>query len=233
MNYANERRTFMMNYAKAILLDTETTDTENAEVIELAYLPLDVPGAGGYLQRFKPARPIKWGALAIHHILEEDLKDCPPAVDAPKHVVGAEYWIGHNIDFDWEMLGRPKVKRICTLAMARHLWPELDSHKLTALMYYLKGATNETRERVLRAHSAKDDVEMNLDILEVIVKVARVTTMQQLYEFSEDARVPRIMTFGKHKGKRVEEVDRGYSNWYRRQENPDPYLLEAFRRAGI
>ena len=222
----------------AIILDTETTDKKDGEVIELAWAEWDILTCGmsePVVTKYKPAKPTTWGALAVHHILPEELEGCFPSSSAPEDVPQhAAYWIGHNIDFDWKALGSPpQVKRICTLALARAHFPDLDSHTQSALMYALFGATPATRDRLKGAHSAGEDIKMCADILQVIVIRLGVKNLSQLWEASEDARVPKIMTFGKFAGRPISAVDRGYSNWYRRQPDPDPYLLEAFKREGI
>lgn len=219
----------------AIIIDTETTGFDNPEVIELAYVnyPED-EGDCGFRARFKPSRPIEWGALATHHILPEDLVDCPASEGAFARVPEVDYFIGHGVDFDWGILGRPQVKRICTLAMARNLWPEVDSHSLSAMTYFISEDKSAARERLRNAHSALADVLLCADLLKVICAVAKILPddLERLYAFSEDSRIPRIMTFGKYKGEPVSSVDRGWYNWYRRQSDTDPYLLEAFRRLG-
>ena len=222
----------------AIILDTETTDKELPEVIELAWRGFALgPVIGGLSgrgsARFKPKSPSKWGALATHHILMEELEGLPPSAGALAEVPAADYWIGHNVDFDWKALDMPPVKRICTLAMARRLWPEVDSHSLTALMYFVCGATAATREVVRHAHGAAADVEMCGEILRAIIAVAKVNSLEQLYMFSEEARIPTHWTFGKFKDQPIEAADRGYANWCRRQPDFDPYVLEALRRAGL
>ena len=226
----------------AIIIDTETTDTdtETLAVIELAWVTTNPFSSSfaeeGFCQRFCPDidTPIKWGALAVHHILRTELSGCPPSSLAPSRVEESVYWIGHNIDFDWKALGSPKgVKRICTLAMARKLWPELDSHNLSAVTYFTQGANHATRAKLKGAHSALHDVELCRELLRLQIELSGVTSFEELYLFSENARIPTIMTFGKHKGKPVSSVDRGYMNWYRKQADPDPYLLEAFSRAGM
>lgn len=223
---------------EAIILDTETTDKEgDLEVIEMAWQCYGTrDSAYSFESMFEPERQIKWGAIAVHHILPMDLtgKGYPPSSTAVRCLpTKVQYIIGHNIDFDWKALGSPPLKRICTLAMSRALWPELDAHNLTAVYYFLFGANPTTRDKLRGAHRAYADVMHCYDVLEAIISVAKVNSIAELWEFSEDARVPKIMTFGKHKGKRIEEVDRGYSNWYRKQSDTDPYLLEAFKRAGI
>jgi exodeoxyribonuclease X len=220
----------------AYLIDTETTDSdpEKAEVIELAIKPFDnihkyVTGK----RRFKSVRATStYGALATHHILPEELNDCLPSSHAALPA-DASYIIGHNVDFDWRVLGSPPVRRICTLAMARAIWPALDSHKLGALVYFLNGVTRETKNLLQGAHSADADVDLCHIVLNGILQTCpEVGTVEQLWQFSEECRIPTVMTFGKYKGQPVEAVDRGWIGWYRRQPDTDPYLLEAFQRLG-
>jgi exodeoxyribonuclease X len=219
----------------AIILDTETTAIENPEVIELAWADYN-NSAFRSRRLYRPVGEISYGALAVHHILLEDIGADPKAGDSHSvyhDIPSVDYWIGHNIDFDWKALGSPPIKRICTLAMCRNLWPEVDSHSLSAMAYFLLGRTPETRERLRHAHSALADVELCIDILNIIQHVAKTTSLEDLYAFSEDARVPRLMTFGKFKGQPISAVDKGYANWYRRQSDTDPYVIEAFRREGL
>lgn len=218
----------------AIILDTETGGfAEPMECIELAWVPWPNPDDTDFCSYFKPTRAIEWGALATHHISADQLEDAPPCSDAPRHLPAARYLIGHNIDFDWKVLGNPAGSRICTLALARHLWPECDSHKLTALYYFLNGTGPAVKATVQGAHRALDDVLMTKNILHHIIKKANVHTLEKLYALSEDARIPRTMTFGKFKDQPISAVDRGYVNWYRRQTDTDQYVIEAFKRAGL
>lgn len=221
----------------AIILDTETTDKDpkTCEVMEVAWKEFSFAGESqeqGW-SRYGIANGLKWGALAAHHILPSEVEGLPLcfAVEPPIPVVA--YLIGHNVDFDWEAIGRPAAQRICTLAMMRHLVPELDSHTLTACVYYIRGAIPETRDLVRGAHSAAADIGLCRIVLDFVVERQGITTLDELYVFSEEARIPTLMTFGKFKGEPISSVDRGYANWYRKQPDTDPYLLEAFRRAGI
>ena len=221
----------------AIILDTETTDVENADVVELAWatFEFDTPTAAvsGAHHRFEPQKKMAWGALATHHILPDELVGHPPSETAPARVPAAKYWIGHNIDFDWKVLGKPPVKRICTLAMCRAVWPNADSHTQTAMMYFLFGATPATRERVRAAHGAFADIGLTRELLIRICELEEISDLDALYDFSEQARIPRVFSFGKFKGQPIAAADRGYAGWYSRQPDPDPYLLEAFRRARL
>jgi exodeoxyribonuclease X len=134
----------------AFIIDTETTGIIDPEVIEFAYMPLE----GGHVtqQRYRPSKPITFGAMATHHICHEDLMDCEPSSQC-RLPDEATHIIGHNVDFDWAALGKPAgVKRICTLAIARACWPACDSHRLGALMYMIQGPA--ARDQVLKAHGA-------------------------------------------------------------------------------
>lgn len=221
---------------EAILLDTETTTNKETperplEVVELAWMPLAAPGV--FRSLYKPTMPCTFGATAVHHILPEELLDKRPSAEARRDLPKAAYWIGHNIDFDWAALGKPNVKRICTLALSRSLWPECDSHTLSAMVYFTQGANDSTRRRLRNAHSALADCEFVLDLLGVITAKLNVTDLAQLWELSEEARIPKMWTFGKFKDQPIAAADRGYAMWCNRQPDFDPYYIVALKRAGL
>lgn len=139
-----------------------------------------------------------------------------------------QYLIGHNIDFDWKVIGSPAtLRRIDTLGLARALWPRCDSHSLGALTYFLFRAS--ARTQLQGAHSAEVDIALTASLLQAILTrhPEEITSMEQLWRASEDARVPRVMPFGKHKGMPIAEVPEDYKAWLRRQADVDPYLLKA------
>ena len=139
--------------SKSIIFDTEATGIKEPVLIEAAWVELasidPFTVTNPFVQRYNPGKPITLGALATHHIMDEELVDCPPASSfrLPDDV---SYIIGHNVDFDWEVIGRPEIKRICTLALARKLWPDVDSHTQSALLHYLE--RNSAREQLRNAH---------------------------------------------------------------------------------
>ena len=136
------------------------------------------------------------------------------------------YLIGHNIDFDWNAIGQPDIKRICTLALSRKAWPTLDSHSQSALLYYLDRA--HARDTLRNAHSAQADIHICATILEHLCRALHITTLEALWQASENARLPTHMTFGKHKGTPLAEVPKDYVRWLLDQPNVDPYLRQAF-----
>lgn len=227
----------------AVILDTETTGTtDDDKVIEFALTRLmaappaltdDLSTIAVRAYRYSSDRPISLGALATHHILEEDLVGFPPFDGFDPAVHGIEYIVAHNVDFDWRMLGRPKVRRICTLALARSLWPDIDSHSLGAMVYHLLRDKHRAREIVKGAHQADADIRMILNVLlpEILIKLLpRGATWEELWMISEDARIPKAMPFGKHKGVPLGDVPNDYKRWLLKQDDVDPYLAIALRR---
>ena len=227
-----------------ILFDVETTGAdEGAQIIEAAVGHVTAPDSALLepvlgevtVERFQPSVPIQLGALATHHILEYELAECRPssAFALPADVT---LLIGHNIDFDWKMAGSPPIHRICTEALARAAWPTLDSYKLGALLYFIL-PQEEARERLARAHSAETDVQNLFTLLVALCRELRPESWKHLYRLSEEARIPKYITFGKHKPapgeppKPFSEVPADYRQWMLKQPDMDEYVKIAVRRS--
>lgn len=224
-----------MSIEKALIFDTETTGKKDPVLIEAAgaLCLLDESGVytgSHFVQRFNPGRPITNGAMATRGITDEELVNCPPA-EGFRLLPGITYLIGHNIDFDWEVIGKPDIKRICTLAMSRKLWPDID-HSLSAMMWALD--RQNAKQLTANAHSALADIAMCVKLLEHIMALTGIFNLGELYNFSEESRIPTKFTFGKHADKTFQEVaaaDRGYLDWCLKQPDFDPYVQMAIRRA--
>ena len=223
----------------AIILDTETSSTDG-NACEIAHLPITITDgkfeadkSQMFCQRYNPLQSISLGAMAVHHILDSDVVDCPPHTDF-RLPEGTQYLIGHNVDFDAAVLERAGVdltgvKRICTLALCRMLWPNAVSHTLTAMAYYHANNRETVRDMLRSAHSANVDVLLTAALLRQIANQLAVKTMQSMHAYSEVARVPTVMSFGKHKGTPIAELPNNYVEWLRNQPNTDPYLLNALK----
>jgi exodeoxyribonuclease X len=158
--------------------------------------------------------------------MDEELVNCPSS-STFQLPPDTKYIIGHSVDFDWEAIGKPEVKRICTLALARSLWPNLDSHTQSALLYYFERAT--AREQLRDAHSALADVWICSKILGQIIDQLHPSSLDALWEMSEKARIPTTMPFGKHKGELISQVPSDYKQWMLRQDNVSEYLRKALQ----
>lgn len=233
-----------------LILDTETTSkNDDREVIELAWLKIAVSQdmLGGnpaaipaipriekiFEQRYKPTKPITFGSMAIHHIIPSELEHCPPAsamvpfegIDYPSHI------IGHSIDFDWEALGCPDIKRIDTHSMSHHVWPDADGYSLGAMTYMLRGASQPTRHLLRSAHSAKADCFLTLALLlDILNKRPEISTWSALWQFSEECRVPLTMPMARWRGIKLVDMEQSAIDWCLRQDWIDPYLRIGLER---
>lgn len=234
----------------AFAIDFEATDaTPEAQATEIGYCgvafsdkgilnPLHMPAA----MLCKPERPISYGAMAVTGICGEDVADKPDHTKVVSYYmpVVPAYIIGHNIDYDIQVAKNAGVdtsqyKLICTLAIARKLYPDIE-HSLGALLYRFH--YNEARNHANQAHSAAADVRFCVILLRGFCAEAGITDMESLYAYSEAARIPEFMPMGKHKGESISEVasttdGRAYFLWVITDIDDNPYLIQAVHAALI
>ena len=223
---------------QAIILDTET-HTLNGLPIEIAYAPIEIEAGKLSLDRSKMFdqlysigdEKISYAAMAVHHILEADIVDQPNfgTFTLPTETV---YIIGHNIDYDIRAIqtcgvDTQHIKAICTLALARLVWPDAEAHNISALIYMISKGSEKAREMLKGAHRADADIILTANILMHIVHKLNIQTIEALFEASEDARIPRSINFGKHRGTAIVDLPSDSVQWLMRQEDLDPYLRKA------
>jgi len=224
-----------MKPINAIIYDTEVNSLEHMEPIEVAWMEVDIIKAvldNGHNrrseQRYKPEKPIDMASLAVHLIMPEELDHCPPSSEAT--IPDCNFVIGHNIDFDEKVMKKANDHRICTLALSRHLWPELSSHKLAVIFLTVSGVSSDTIAQVRNAHNAMSDVIMTYYVLHEIVSRTGVCNVEELHSLSEIARIPTVMPFGKPKGMPISDVPSDYVRWLLRQPDVDSYLRTALEK---
>jgi exodeoxyribonuclease X len=230
------------------ILDTETTGLIDPHMTEAAYSIVDIiDGKVIVLQeprskRFNPMKEISLGSMATSHICDEDVANETPHTEF-KLPSSVDYLIGHNIDYDMQVLKNAGVthtpKLICTQAMVSHLLPTLESHKLVALLYHFH--KDIARQQARQAHAAIADIYFTQLVLGSLIDLANsqghtITDVASLYEFSQMARVPTHMSFGKHKGAAIADLaatsdGAGYLKWLLKQDSVDPYLAQACQQA--
>ncbi|MBH0095395.1 3'-5' exonuclease [Psychrobacter sp. NZS113] len=230
------------------ILDTETTGLVEPHMTEAAYSIIDINnGKVEVLQeprskRFNPLKEISLGSMAVSHICEEDVVNEPPHTDfrLPSSV---EYLIGHNIDYDMGVLKNAGVthtpKLICTNAMSNHLLPTLESHKLVSLLYHFH--RDVARAQAKHAHAAIYDIYFTQLVLGSLIDLANsqghiINDVESLYTFSQMARIPTHLSFGKFKGEAIADLvthsdGAGYLKWLLKQDTVDTYLAEACKQA--
>ena len=228
---------------QAIILDTET-HTLNGQPIEIAYAPVQINDGKLTLdktqifdQLYSVDEPISYAAMAVHHILESELVDQPhyTTFTLPSDTT---YIIGHNIDYDIRALEKcgvdsKNIKAICTLALARLVWPDAEAHNISALIYMITKGSAKARDMIKKAHRADMDIILTANILMHEIHHLKIKTIEELYEASEDARIPRSINFGKHRGTAITDLPADYMQWLLRQEDLDPYLRKTLENAKI
>lgn len=67
---------------RAIVFDTETTGLDDPGLVQSAWVEVDHMGDLAHPicgQLWNPGKPISYGAMATHHIVDADVADAPPA----------------------------------------------------------------------------------------------------------------------------------------------------------
>lgn len=208
---------------QALIFDTETHKL-HGDIIEAGALDISfvdgelVMGYEHDLGRFKPSEPISLAAMAIHHIIDEDLIECEPytSFKIPQKL-NTRYLIGHNIEYDVKAMQRTgfdfnaqmfePFESICTLAMARSLWPTLESHTLTALSYHVSENRKQTRNSLKEAHNAINDCYSTFELLKAIVKTKGIKSMEELSGFAYSSRIPTHIFYGKFRGFAISDLE--------------------------
>lgn len=208
--------------ARYLVLDTETTGLDPAQgdrVVELAAHTVDL--ATGTVtpvfdQRINPGRPIPPEASAIHHLVDADVADAPPlavvwAAFAPL-LAHHDAIVAHHAAFDRAFLPPTDRPWICTLRLARHLWPDAPRHSNQVLRYWL-GLTVDAPH----PHRALDDTRVTAALFQAIVPVltqaAALQTPADVAAWADrPILVPRV-PFGQYRGARWDTVPPDYLRW--------------------
>lgn len=206
-----------------IYLDTETTGVNDED--RLCQLAYKTDQGHQMDELFKPPIPIKFGAMATHHITEKMVAGMPAfagslaqanlvqLLQVPQSVV-----VAHNADFDLGMLTKEGVqipRYICTLKISRTLDTEgeLESHKLQYLRY-LYGMEIDAQ-----AHDAWGDILVleRLFLLYWQKFQERFASPREIYQemfrISQNSVLMPKMTFGKHKGLHFRDIPKDYLQW--------------------
>ena len=124
------------------------------------------------------------------------------------------------------------MKRICTYAMAQHIWPDADGYSQSALIYMLNGANQSITRRLLKgAHGALVDVENNMALLEhILLAKPDIRLWSALWAFSEECRVPLYCPLKRWDGLKLSEMDDGAVHWCLNQDWLDPYFRKGLER---
>jgi len=228
-----------------IFFDLETTGTDHAKdkIVEIAMVKLKADGSReNYTKRLNPGMPIPAESSAIHGIFDEDVRDAPTF----KQIAHGLYeWMkqcdlgGYNsAKFDIPLLAEEFLRAGINVDFTeRHMidvqqiFFKMESRSLTAAYNFY------CSKQLENAHSAEADVMATIEVLEA--QLDKYTDLQNdvksLHTFtSGDQYVDyarRIVikdghatfNFGKHKGKKVEDIfntEPQYYDWMMQADFP-------------
>ncbi|HBQ1620511.1 exodeoxyribonuclease X [Klebsiella pneumoniae] len=195
------------------VIDTETTSFEGG-IVEIASVDIESGAICNPMSDFvRPPEAIGFEAMAIHHITEDMVADAPFISEVIGRYLGASVYVAHNAAFDKGKLPQIDAPWICTLKLARKLYPEFESHGNQYLRYRL--GLKPTLPEGLYAHRALYDCYVTAELLMYMGREAQ-WTIREMREISASPSLLYRMRFGKHKGKTFEEVateDKGYLRW--------------------
>ena len=212
--------------SKLIFFDTETTGNEEKDfLVQIAYKTNDETFTGLY----KPEIKIPPEASAVHHITNKMVAEKPAFKESTDQAIIKKLFedkdsvvVAHNAPFDLMIIKKEDInpnKFICTLRVARELDKEgkIERYNLQYLRYLLDLDVEAT------AHDALGDVLVLEKLFERLLKklmseenLTENQAIEKMIEISSHPSLLRTFNFGKHNGKKIEEVlttDRGYLEW--------------------
>jgi DNA polymerase-3 subunit epsilon/exodeoxyribonuclease X len=236
---------------KYILLDTETTGTgEQDRVIQLGYMVIDqrTKQVEVFDEYCSTSQPITFEAMEVHNITPDMIENRPLCNESEAYQNltelnnDANIMIIHNASFDLGMLKKEgfdlRMRLIDSLRCARHLYPELDAHRLQYMRYKCEFYRDEKEEAeslglVIKAHDAIGDVlVMKLLLRDMVKRVqknyAGVNPIDKLVELTKTPVEIKKFKFGKYKGRTVESVaqeDSDYLRWMKKKMDLDEDML--------
>jgi len=219
-----------------IFLDTETTGNEPAKdrLVQVCYKMKEGDGWQTKVGYFKPPMPVSVKAMSITHITDKMLEDKEAFAESQmkkdlEFLLSGATLVAHNAKFDIAMLENEGLKVpnfICTLRVARALDTKnaIPEYNLQFLRYYL-GLEIEGNP-----HDAEGDVNVLIAVYDRLFMKMRETepddesALKKMIEISSRPTLFTYFNFGKHTGKKIEEVaqtNKDYLEWLLNQKIAD------------
>ena len=229
-----------------VFFDLETTGLNIASdrIIEIAYLKVFPDGREeSKTMRINPEMPISPGAMAVHGITNEELKDCPPFKEIAQSLAnefeGCDY-AGYNSNkFDLPLLAEEFLRCEVDFDLKKRKFVDVQVifHKMEQRT--LAAAYKFYCEKDLEnAHSAEADTRATFEILKSqldkysnlendVDKLSEFSTQVKSADFAGrivyNDKNQEMFNFGKYKGVTVEDVfekDPAYYGWMMNNDFP-------------
>lgn len=239
-----------------IIFDVESTglNITKDRIIELSYIKVFPDGhEESHTYRINPEMPIPEQAIAVHHITDDDVRNCPTfaqlapelaALFAGCDIAGfnsnhfdipilAQEMANAKINFDIkncrfidvQTIYHKKEKRDLAAACLFYCGVEMENHHAAA-------ADTRTTLNVLKAQLDRyPDLENDVEFLSRYSSYSRNVDLAGRVILNDDGK-PTV-NFGKYKGQVLEEVlekDLGYASWVMNSDFPED-TKQVFREA--
>ena len=137
-----------------VVVDVEGNGHTPPDLVELAIASFPVvDGDEPSSWLIKPPNPITWQAKRVHGIGNTKVKSSPVWEELRDNVeqqLQGKWFVAHNASVDYGVMKRhlpdwAPIGVIDTLKLSRHVYPDAQSHSLSALLVGLLGAAIATR----------------------------------------------------------------------------------------
>jgi DNA polymerase-3 subunit epsilon len=224
-----------------VFFDLETTGTNIStdRIVEISVVKVmpdgSIDGGSAKTKRINPEMPIPAAATAVHHITDEDVKDCPTfrqyAKSLKAYLEGCDFCGFNSNRFDLPMLAEEFMRagvdvdffKRAKYVDVQNIFHKKEERTLVAAYRFYCGKELEA------AHSADADTMATYEVL--CSQLDRYNDLENsvdfLSEFSTrtktadfagsilyDENGVEVFGFGKHKGKSVETVFRSEPSYY-------------------
>lgn len=200
----------MNNPATALIIDTETDQGHDPRPIQVA--TINVATGFEWMKYFNSGRSISPIVIKVHGITDDDVEGLERFDLADFEL--PTYLIGHNVRFDWRVIGSPSVKLICTVRLARVAFPEWYAYGQSKCIEQLLGK-GEASRMTIAAHDALGDARMCYLLYQACCERLEIapTDFAAAHMVSNTANPVAKMPFGKHKGQLIKDVPISYVKW--------------------
>ncbi|CAK9884835.1 MAG: Exodeoxyribonuclease 10 [Candidatus Erwinia impunctatus] len=174
-----------------------------------------------------PDRPITPQATYVHRITEAMVKDKPPIEQLIERYHGSHYYVAHNAQFDRKMLPEMHGEWICTMKLARQLWPGR-RYSNQALREDLE--LDVTPPDDLHAHRALYDCYVTTALLIRIMEVSAYDPLTMVRLCQPATAAVSTLPFGKYRGYPIKEIAEREPRYLHWMLNNIPTLTPGLRR---
>lgn len=219
-----------------LFLDTETTGFTHNRLVQLAWE--EHPSGRSLRALYRPPVQIEEGASKVHGKTNEAVADLSPFEGSGhdtdlRALVAENIVVCHNADYDLKVLKNEGIevpRHICTMKVARKVFPLEKDHKLQGLFeriaFDVPGGDK-------KAHDAMGDVLVMIGLFAYMFQIEQGRGLTEHEIISKwgaiSSALPDTMPFGKHRGTLIKDLPTSYVAWCFGEKDFDPQLIAAMK----